>query len=149
MSYLFTVVTCYGSEKTYFDALLGKGIDDKHILGLYFYGTMARDLSNLDNDDLFAVVMEKLDLMYDGQATEIYVKHTIKNWTNEPHIHGVFSHAKYTIQLTAAFVENPMDDRIFFACEHVSGKFMPTVHGAGFSGRRAAINAIWKEYHYF
>ena len=149
LSYLFTVTAGVGSEKTYFDALLGKGIEDKHVLGLYCYGSTALDLSKFEEEDLLASVIEKLDMMYDGQATENYIEHTIKNWTNEPHIHGAFSHALYTSELTDAFVEKPLDDRVFFAGEHVSGKFMPTVHGAGFSGRRAAMNAIGKEYHYY
>lgn len=148
-SILFTTVTEHLSEKTYFDTILGKGIDDKHFLSVYCYGTPARDLSKLNDDNLVEALMEKLDMMYDGQATENYIKHTVKNWTNEPHIHGAFSHYKYKDDLTEAFVENPMDNRIFFAGEHVSGKYMPTVHGAGFSGRRAAINAIGKVYYYY
>ncbi|KAL3785650.1 hypothetical protein ACHAWO_012451 [Cyclotella atomus] len=70
---------------------MNKGIKDKHVLGVYSYGELAEDLVKLQDDEIFEAIMEKLDAMFDGEASAHYVKHTLQNWTNEPFIRGASS----------------------------------------------------------
>jgi hypothetical protein len=91
--------------------------------------------------------MEKLDAMFDGEASN-YVKHTVQNWTNEPFIRGAPSNLWYTKLMANEFRDSPLNEQVSFAREFVAGKYAPTVHGICLTGRRAALNAIRKEYKY-
>ena len=142
---LFWMIYEFGSERTYFDALLNKDIPDKHVLSLYCYGRQAEDLSKLDDDEMFTAVMDKLDIMFDGEASANYINHMVHNWTDEPFIYGVSSDLSYARLMKKEFVA-PIKNCVFFAGEFVAGKYTPTVHGACLTGRRAALNSIGKEY---
>lgn len=126
---------------------MNKGIKDKHVLGVYSYGELAEDLVKLQDDEIFEAIMEKLDAMFDGEASN-YVKHTVQNWTNEPFIRGAPSNLWYTKLMANEFRDSPLNEQVFFAREFVAGKYAPTFHGICLTGRRAALNAIRKEYKY-
>jgi len=142
----FHLMAGYGYERIYFDALQGKGLPDKHVLGLYCYGWLATDLAKLDDAKLFETVMATLDKMYGGQATKNYVKHMIKNWSNEPFIKGAFQNPWYGTRMEKEFGISPLNGQVFFAGEYCAGYLAPTVHGASLTGRRAAMMAVGKEY---
>lgn len=144
-----------GADRLYFDALLGKGIDQKVVIGVYCYGDeYAKDMAQLDDGKLMQAILTKLDQMYDGKATANYVKHIVQNWTKEPYIRGAFSNPWKAERMEkefgkAALGDNKEDNnscKVFFAGEYVAGYLAPTVHGASLSGRRAAMDAIGKEY---
>ena len=150
---VFWLAYDYGSERGFFDALTNKGLEGKHVLSLYTYGALAEDLSKLTDEQIFEDVMGKLDRMFDGQATKHYVKHTVKNWTNVDFVRGLASDLSLGKLMVKEFAASPLVDgeavpRVFFAGEFVGGKYGPTVHGACLTGRRAALNAIGKEYNY-
>lgn len=132
-----------GADRMYFDALLGKGLDNKHVMGVYMYGdSQAGEVANKSDDEIFQFVMKKLDMMYDGQATKNYVKHIVQNWTREPFIMGGFSSGWHDDAVKDNFVNKPLSDKVYFAGEHTAGYLAHSVHGAALSGRRAAIHAI-------
>jgi len=150
---IFWLAYDYGSERGFFDALTNKGIDDRYVLSLYCYGALAEDLAKLTDEQIFEDVMRKLDRMFDGKATKHYVKHTVKNWTHVDFVRGLFSDLSCGKLMMKEFGASPLKDgdgvpRVFFAGEFVGGKYGPTVHGACLTGRRAALNAIGKEYDY-
>lgn len=150
---IFWLAYDYGSERGFFDALTNKGIDDKHVLSLYCYGALAEDLAKLTDGQIFDDVMGKLDKMFEGKATKHYVKHVVKNWTNVDYVRGLASDGACGKLMMKEFGTSPLNDceevsRVFFAGEFVAGKYSPTVHGACLTGRRAALNAIGKEYDY-
>lgn len=148
LSYLFWLVYDAGSERVFFDALANKGIPNKHILSLYCYGASSEDLSKLTDDEMFKAVMEKLDLIFKGEASANYVKHMVHNWTKEPFILGVSSDFSHKKLMKKEFGVAPLNDSVFFAGEFVGGKYAITVHGACLTGRRAALNAIGREYEF-
>lgn len=147
VSSVFWLVYDLGSERGFFDALTNRGVEDKHVLSLYTCGALAEDLAALTDEQIYHSVMETLDAMFRGQATEHAVKHMVTNWTKVDFIRGVCGDLWQANLMTKAFAPSP-DERVLFAGEFVGGKYAPTVHGACLTGRRAALNAVGKEYVY-
>eukprot|EP00529_Nitzschia_sp_RCC80_P020749 CAMPEP_0113471502 /NCGR_PEP_ID=MMETSP0014_2-20120614/17009_1 /TAXON_ID=2857 /ORGANISM="Nitzschia sp." /LENGTH=411 /DNA_ID=CAMNT_0000364135 /DNA_START=58 /DNA_END=1293 /DNA_ORIENTATION=- /assembly_acc=CAM_ASM_000159 len=145
---VYNMVAGVGAERYFFDALHNKGIDDRYVMGVYCYSTLAAELSKLDDEDLFQDIMKRLDRMYDGQATENYIQHIVQNWTREPFIRGASS-SYLTHDLTEReFGQAPLDDKVFFAGEYAGGSVPIAVHSACLSGRRAAMTCVGQEYKY-
>ena len=145
-SQVFWLAYDYGSESGFFDALTNKGIDDKHVLSLYASGALAEDLARLPDDEIYQRCLETLDAMFQGRATEHAVRHRVTNWTQVPFIRGAYGSLRHAASMTREFAAPLGDDRVFFAGEFVGGRYVPCVHGACLTGRRAALNAIGKEY---
>ena len=135
-----------GAERLFFDALFGKEIDDRNVIGVYCYSTLATELAKLDDDALFSAIMKTLDKMYDGKATENYVQHFVQNWTQESFIRGAASSLWYRDTMEQEFGQRPLGDKVFFAGEHTAGYLSIAVHGASLSGRRAAMQCIGEDY---
>lgn len=146
---LYNMVTGMGAERIFFDALKNKGIDDKYVIGVYCYSTLAAELSKLDDEALFQDIMNRLDKVYDGQATENYVQHFVQNWTQEPFIRGAAS-SYWTHDLTEReFGQAPLgENKVFFAGEYAAGSVPIAVHSTCLSGRRAAMKCVGQEYKY-
>lgn len=146
---LYHMIVGVGAERIYFDALHNKEIDDKYVMGVYCYSTLAEELVKLDDDALFQEIMARLDKMYNGQATKYYVQHIVQNWSQQPFIRGLAADYMTHGLLEREFVQSPLgNDKVFFAGEHTGGYACISVHGACLSGRRAALNAIGQEYKY-
>lgn len=137
-----------GSERQFFDALQRKEIDDKHVIGVYCYSTLSTELVKLDDESLFQDIMGRLDKIYDGQASKYYVKHIVQNWTKEPFIRGASSDYFTHGLMEREFGTAPLDGKVFFAGEYTGGYACISVHGTCLSGRRAALNAVGRDYKY-
>ena len=53
-----------------------------------------RQTSHGTDDELFAYVLAELDEIFDGKASEHYLKHIVQDWTREPCIGGSYSQRK-------------------------------------------------------
>ena len=115
------------SDHTYYDAAFGKD-SDRHVFALFTVGEKASRYTSLGSDEaIFNKVMEELDAMFDGKASQYYVKHVVQNWSQEPFIQGSYSHGWASVEALAA----PVRDRIFFAGEAMAPNGnTSTVHGA-------------------
>ena len=89
---------------------------------------------------LIPVLLAKLDKLYDGQASKLYVRHDLMNWTQNETSSGTYSH-KMNADLIKTMAE-PMEDTVFFAGEHLSVEYVGYVHGAAITGRQAALQAM-------
>ncbi len=114
-------------DHTYYDAAFGKD-SDRNVFALFTVGEKASKYTSLGTDEaIFNKVMNELDAMFDGKASQYYVKHIIQNWSQEPFIQGSYSHGWSEPEVLAA----PVNDRIFFAGEAmVTNGNTSTVHGA-------------------
>ena len=111
----------------YYNAALGKD-SEHHVLGLFTQGLPAERYTKYESDEeLLAYVINELDTIFDGKASENYLKHIIQNWTNEPFIQGSYSQRKASAKKLA----EPVADQVFFAGEAMNprGKTI-AVHGA-------------------
>ena len=75
----------------------------------------------------FSSVRDELDEIFDGQASEHYVKHIVQDWSREPYIQGSYSQRKANAERLA----EPVAGRLYFAGEAMNpnGKTI-AVHGA-------------------
>lgn len=115
------------NECVYYDAAFGKQ-STRHVLGLFTQGAKAeRYTEHKTDDELFAYVRAELDDIFEGQASELYVKHVVQDWTREPYIQGSYSQRKASAKKLA----EPVADRVYFAGEAMNpnGKTI-AVHGA-------------------
>ena len=89
-------------------------------------------------NELFAYVLAELDEIFDGKASEYYLKHIVQDWTREPYIGGSYSQRKASAKKLA----EPVANRVFFAGEAMNpnGKTI-AVHGASESAY-SAVNAM-------
>lgn len=121
-------------EKIYYDAAFKKE-SNKHILGLFCVGDQATEFVNLGSDQaIFNKVMSELDLIYDGKASQSYIKHVVQNWSTEPFILGSYTHHNSkNEEATLNLLNAPLDNKVYFAGEAYSYYAQATVHGAGLS----------------
>ena len=125
-------------ECAYYNAAAGKN-STRHVLGLFTQGAKAeRYTSHGTDDELFAYVLAELDEIFDGKASEHYLKHIVQDWTREPYIGGSYSQRKASAKKLA----EPVANRVFFAGEAMNpnGKTI-AVHGASESAY-SAVNAM-------
>ncbi|MEM9546226.1 MAG: NAD(P)/FAD-dependent oxidoreductase [Bacteroidota bacterium] len=115
------------SDHTYYNASFGKD-SDRHVFALFTVGEKAREYTSLGTDEaILEKVMEELDTIFDGKASQYYKQHIVQNWNNEPFIQGSYSQGYSSPELLAA----PVGNRIYFAGEATAPNGnTSTVHGA-------------------
>ncbi|MEM9928538.1 MAG: NAD(P)/FAD-dependent oxidoreductase [Bacteroidota bacterium] len=117
-------------DHAYYDAAFGKE-SDRNVFALFTVGDKAsRYIAMGDDDAIFAEVMRELDAMFEGKASQHYVRHIVQNWTKEPYIRGSYSHGYGSPEALAA----PVADRLYFAGEAMAPDGdTSTAHGAAAS----------------
>jgi monoamine oxidase len=126
---------------SYYNAAFGKQ-SKQHVLGFFAQGSKAeRYLACGTEDEIFGYMLRELDEIFNGQASEHYVKHIVQDWSREPYIQGSYSQRKANAEKLA----EPIAGRVYFAGEAMNpnGKTI-AVHGACESAY-AAVAAIQGE----
>ena len=129
-------------EKIFYDAAFRKDAN-RHVLGLFCVGDGATEYVNLSDQAIFTKIMGELDTIYDGKATQYYLKHVIQNWSAEPYILGSYTHHSSGGEAQRIGVMNePVDNKVYFAGEAYSEEAAATVHGAGLSAYNTVRNLL-------
>lgn len=121
----------FASDKVYYDVAFGKD-SSRHVLGLFAVSNPASAYTDLGtNEAIIEKVLSELDEIFDGQASEQYLKHEIQNWSAEPYIQGSYSWS-YDGDRSQIMEEmaRPVENKLFFAGEALSDVSQATVHGA-------------------
>ena len=118
------------TEKIFYDAAFKKN-SNRHILALFNVGDSASEYTSMVTEqDIINRILEELDEIFDGQATQYYVKHIIQNWSAEPYVQG--SYTFFTDENnTVATLKKSLNSKVYFAGEALSTEAGATVHGAG------------------
>jgi len=126
------------SDKTFYDAAFGKD-SQRNILGLFSVGENASPYATARSEQqTIELVMNELDTIFDGKASNYYMKHVIQNWSKEPYIQG-----SYSIDFDGNFsrivsdLAAPVNNKLFFAGEATTTENSSTVHGASESAYAA------------
>ncbi len=126
------------SSKTFYNAAFGKD-SSKNILGLFCVDDRATPYAQLDTEqETLDTILAELDEIYDGKASEHYVKHVFQNWSKEPYIQGSYSSDYDDISA----LSEPINNKIYFAGELFGGDNSSTVHGACQSGYAQVEKAL-------
>ncbi|MEL6132168.1 MAG: NAD(P)/FAD-dependent oxidoreductase [Bacteroidota bacterium] len=125
-------------EKLYYDAAFKKE-SDRNILGLFTVGDISSVYTQIPTDEeLIRFILAELDEIFEGKASQTFVKHISQNWSATPFIRGSYTHYEdYSVQQVLA---EPIDSKIYFAGEAYP-EASSTVHGAAMSSY-TAVEAI-------
>lgn len=122
------VEAAFNANHTYYNAAFGKDTE-KNVLALFTVGEPAKKYTALQTDEAIVdFILKELDEIFDGKASQFYVKHIVQNWSAEPFIQGSYSQGMASVETLAA----PINNKIYFAGEamNTNGN-TSTVHGAG------------------
>lgn len=134
-----------GAERLYYDAAFKKDSDD-HVLALFTVGDEATFFTDLDSDqEVLDAILGELDLMFDGQASALFIEGVVQNWEKEPWIRGSYSFNTPNNNQTITTLNVPINGKLFFAGEALYQPSPATVHGAGFSGIDTAERVLLTE----
>lgn len=122
-------------QKLYYDAAFGKD-SNRNIFALFAVGEQAVEYATIDTDEnLIQHILNELDEMFDGKASQTYVKHLTQNWSKEPFIGGSYTHGDDSVLDTLI---TPIDNKLYFAGETFAPSDTATAHGAA----RSAFVAV-------
>ncbi|MCT4625205.1 MAG: FAD-dependent oxidoreductase, partial [Schleiferiaceae bacterium] len=129
--------------KTYYDAAFRKD-SNHHVLGLFSINEEAAQYTNLNSDqERLAYILNELDEIFEGKASQHYIKHSFQNWSQENYIRGSYS---YNFDGNQQDMVNtlltPIDNKLYFAGEALSIDNQATVHGASESAYQVVENLL-------
>ena len=131
-------------ERIYYNAAFRKDAQ-KNILGLFTVGKNAEQYAQLNTDqEIIDKILAELDEVFDGKASQNYIKHVIQNWSKEPYIRGSYS-SDFSNDRTRTMEDlmAPVEKKVYFAGEALSDENQATVHGASETAY-TAIEALLK-----
>lgn len=118
------------TERTFYDATFRKD-SGRHVLGLFTIGRWAEPYTTLGSDqEVVDKVLAELDEMFDGKASQTYVKHVVQNWSAEPYILGSYTHFTGSEAAAQDAMLTPIENKLYFAGEALHPTDSATVHGA-------------------
>jgi monoamine oxidase len=122
-------------NKFYYNASFGKD-SDHHVLGLLAINEKALPYLNAGSDaELIRIVLEELDSIFGGKASQNYLKHLTQNWSAEPYIQGAYSYTyDGSKRKIIEALTRPLAGKLAFAGEALSLDNNSMVHGACDSG---------------
>lgn len=116
------------NPELFIDGAFRKG-SERHIMNLFTVQDPAGIYSSFATEaEKAEYLINRLDSIFNGQASQYYVKHVLQDWTNEPHIRGSYSF--YDNYDDLPNLAAPIDNKIYFAGEAMSIDNPSTVHGA-------------------
>jgi len=137
----FEIIPETDGEKWYYDAAFGQN-SAKSILGLFTVGTPAAVYTSRSGDDLRDFILAELDGIYNGQATQKYVKHIVQNWNDEPFIKGGYM-TDYADYSQVAKLGESVQDKVYFAGgAYTDGEDWVSIHTAARSAKVAVDKMI-------
>lgn len=105
-------------EKLYYDAAYGQS-SGRHVLGLFSVGTAADPYLALSDNNLLDYILNELDEVFSGQASQNYLQHIVQNWSNEPLTRGAYMQ-NFQDSATPRALFQPVANKIYFAGEAYS-----------------------------
>lgn len=139
---LFPDSDASNGQRLYYDAAFGQN-SNSAILGLFAVGEQAKPYQNQVNSEQISYVLDELDQVFNGKASENYEKHIVQNWDREPFIEAAYLSDYESNGLTRE-LSHPLEDKIFFAgTAYTRENDWGSVHNATRSAH-GAVNELLK-----
>ena len=101
-------------QRIYYDASYGQN-SNRHVLGLFAVGQQAEQYQNLDSGNaLKNYMLNELDPIFNGAASNGYLQHISRNWNEEPFIKGAYLEDNAASSISSRMF-TPIDDKVYFA----------------------------------
>ncbi len=137
----FNITPESAGQKLYYDAAYGQN-STRNVLGLFAVGTGTIPYVNLPDTELKDHILAELDAMFDGKASESYVKHIFQNWNTEPFAQGAYIYDNENWRNLIRLGES-VDNKLFFAGDgYTDGGDWSSVHAAARSAIRAVAELV-------
>jgi len=144
-----TSIVTNGIIQRFYAPGIGRSVSNS-VLAAYVMGTQAAELGNLSNEEIYQVMLDELDAIYNGNASRLVSKDqdeviqgVVQDWGKEPYIKGAYSYPKIGSSLSGEILGLPLEDRIFFAGEATAqNSDFGTVQGAFTSSERVLQEVI-------
>lgn len=136
----FDITPESAGQKLYYDASYGQN-SNRHVLGLFAVGTGTLPYVNLNDSDLIAYMLQELDEIYNGQASQNYVQHIFQNWNAEPFANGAYLTDQEDWRNVRTLGEYVGQNLLFAGDGYTEGNDWSSVHTAARSAIRA-VNTI-------
>jgi lysine-specific histone demethylase 1B len=127
----------------YADESIGKSTNENVLLA-FIMGEQAEYLTALGSDAAITnVLIQELDLMYDGKASASFIASHVQNWTTNPYVKGAYSYSTIGMGDAREIATQSINKKLYFAGEamNVNGHHQ-TVHGAVETGYREVVNIL-------
>jgi len=100
-------------QRLYYDASYAQNTS-KHILGLFAVGTQAEQYQNLSGTAQRDFILNELDNIFNGVATQNYVNHIVQNWNDESHIEAAYL-ADVASSSISTVLSSSVENKLYFA----------------------------------
>lgn len=122
-------------QRAYFDAAYAQ-YTSFNVLGLFAVGQQAKQYQLVSHDAQIEYILNELDQIFDGKASQNYVNHVVQNWDDEPYIQSA-----YLADIAPSSISNALsrtiDHKLYFAGEaYTQEDGWGSVHNATQSARR-------------
>jgi monoamine oxidase len=128
-------------QRIYYDAAYGQN-STKHILGLFAVGQQAEQYQNLSGNAQRDYILNELDAVFKGAATQNYVNHIVQNWNNDPFIGAAYL-ADNASSSISSILSTSINNKVYFAGDaYTQEDDWSAVHNAVRSARDAAAELL-------
>lgn len=129
-------------QRAYFDASFAQDTSF-NVLGLFAVGQQAKQYQLDSQEAQIEYILNELDQVFDGKASQNYINHVVQNWDDEPFIQSAYlaDTAPSSISNT---LSSTVDNKLYFAGEaYTQEDDWGAVHNATQSARRV-VDEIMK-----
>lgn len=102
-------------QRIYYDAAFGQN-SSFNILGLVALGQQAALYQELTGDAQRDYILNELDAVFNGLASQNYVKHVVQDWDDEPYIRSAYL-ADIASSNISSRLSQSIDQKVYFAGE--------------------------------
>jgi len=102
-------------QRIYYDAAYAQD-SLSNVLGLVALGEQANQYQELDENIQRDYILNELDEIFNGIASQTYMSHIVQDWSNEPYIHSAYL-ADIASSNISSRLYQPIDEKVYFAGE--------------------------------
>ena len=128
-------------QRVYYDAAYAQNTT-ANVLGLFAVGEQAQQYQALSGDAQRDFILRELDEIFDGRASQTFIKHMVQDWNKEPFIRAAYL-ADVAPDRVSRTLSHSLDQKVFFAGDaYTRENDWSAVHNAARSARDAIQELI-------
>ncbi|MEO0573249.1 MAG: FAD-dependent oxidoreductase [Bacteroidota bacterium] len=128
-------------QRLYYDAAYGQNSSD-NVLGLFSVGKQAEVYQNYSGDALRDYVLNELDAVFDGKASETFQDMLEQNWNEQPFARAAYLHDNASSGISRAMSQSVANKLFFAGCSYTQFDDWSSVHTAARSARDAVRELV-------
>lgn len=128
-------------HKLIYDAAYGQQ-SQQNILGVFAAGAPSLPYLQASDSERIRLILSELDELFEGKASQFYVKHIFQNWSAEPFAQGAYVWY-YVNWRDIRELGQPVDQKLYFAGDaYTNGRDWSSVHAAAEAAKRVVSELL-------